>query len=76
MGVVEQCGKKGFDVVEPVFGQENNLFTVLRATVQQHTTETNNNSYVHVANASVVLPVVGNVVTIPPGAIKSYGGQT
>jgi hypothetical protein len=29
-----------------------------------------------VANAPVVLPVVGNVVTIPPGAIKSYGGQT
>ena len=36
----------------------------------------NNNSYTHVANAPVVLPVVGNVVTIPPGAIKSYGGLT
>jgi hypothetical protein len=74
MGVVEQCGKKGFDVVEPVFGQENNLFTVLRATVQQHTKETNNNSYVHVANASVVLPVVAGQVIMPAGVIKSYGG--
>ena len=74
MGVVEQCGKKGFDVVEPVFGQENNLFTVLRATVQQHTKETNNNSYVHVANASVVLPVVAGQVIMPAGVVKSYGG--
>jgi hypothetical protein len=36
----------------------------------------NNNSYTHVANKLAVLPVVGGVVTIPPGAIVSYGGQT
>jgi uncharacterized membrane protein affecting hemolysin expression len=74
MEVVKECAKNGLDVAEPIFGQENNLFTFLRATIQKHTQETTDNSYVHVANESVVVPVVGNQVIIPAGTIKSYGG--
>jgi hypothetical protein len=73
LGVVEQCYEKGLDAAEPVFGQENNLLTFLRATVQEQTKETNENSYVHVANASVILPVANGAVIIPRGAIQSYG---
>jgi hypothetical protein len=75
MGVVEQCGKEGFEVAAPVFGQENHLFTVLRATIQQQTKETNDNSYTHVANETVIIPVVAGQVIIPAGTIKSYGGM-
>ena len=76
MRVVEECGKRGLDVAEPVFGQENNLFTFLRSTIQEHTRETNDNSYVHVANETVIVPVVANQVIIPAGTIKSYGGTS
>jgi hypothetical protein len=75
MGVVDQCYQEGFEVAEPVFGQENNLFTVLRATIQQQTKETNDNSYTHVANETVIIPVVAGQVIIPAGTIKSYGGM-
>ena len=76
MSVVEECGKMGLDVAEPVFGQENNLFTFLRSTIQENTREINNNSYVHVANETVIVPVVANQVIIPAGTIKSYGGTS
>lgn len=76
IGIVEELDKRGVNASQPIFGQDNNLLTFLKSTVNGYTKEINNNSYTHVANAPVVLPVVGNVVTIPPGAIKSYGGQT
>jgi hypothetical protein len=76
IGIVEELDKRGVNASQPIFGQDNNLLTFLKSTVNGYTKEVNNNSYTHVANAPVVLPVVGNVVTIPPGAIKSYGGLT
>jgi hypothetical protein len=75
IGIVEELDKRGVNASQPIFGQDNNLLTFLKSTVNGYTKEVNNNSYTHVANKLVVLPVVGNVLTIPPGAIVSYGGQ-
>jgi hypothetical protein len=76
IGIVEQLEKEGVNASQQIFGQDNNLLKFLKTTFSQQTKEINNNSYVHVANQLAVLPVVGGVVTIPPGAIVSYGGQS
>lgn len=76
IGIVEELNKRGINASQPIFGQDNNLLTFLKSTVNGYTKEVNNNSYTHVANQLVVLPVVGGVLTIPPGSIVSYGGQT
>ena len=74
IGIVEELDKRGVNASQPIFGQSNNLLTFLKSTVNGYTKEVNNNSYVHVANQLITLPVIGNQVTIPPGVIKSSGG--
>jgi hypothetical protein len=74
MNVAKVCADQGLDVVTPIFGQPNNLLNFLSATIQEHTKEVNVNSYTHVANETVIIPVVANQAIIRAGAIKSYGG--
>lgn len=75
IGIVEELDKRGVNASQPIFGQDNNLLTFLKSTVNGYTKEVNNNSYVHVSNDKIIIPVtgIGNII-IPPGVLKSYGG--
>ena len=59
-------GKSGF----------SNQRSIMRVVEECGKRETNDNSYVHVANETVMVPVVANQVIIPAGTIKSYGGTS
>jgi hypothetical protein len=76
IGIVEELDKRGVNASQPIFGQDNNLLTFLKSTVNGYTKEVNNNSYIHVANDKIIIPVtgIGNII-IPPGVLKSYGGM-
>jgi hypothetical protein len=72
---VNQLEEQGINASQPIFGKDNNLLSVLATTVQQHTKEVNNNSYVHVSNKKPLkFPVIGGMVLIPQGLLKSTGG--
>ena len=74
VGIVKQLESQGINASQPIFGKENNLLNVLATTVQQHTKEMNNNSYIHGANKRLEIPVVGGVAIIPQGVLKVTGG--
>lgn len=74
VGIVKQLEEQGINASQPIFGKENNLLNVLATTVQQHTKEMNNNSYMHGSNKRLELPVVGGLLVIPQGSLKVNGG--
>jgi hypothetical protein len=72
--IVNQLEEQGINASQPIFGKDNNLLIFLKSTVEGYSNEINDNGYIHTANDLTILPVVDGVVTIPPGAIVSYGG--
>ena len=74
INIVKQLESQGINASQPIFGQENNLLNVLATTVQQHTKEVNNNSYIHGSNKEFLAPVVGGVAVIARGSLKVTGG--
>lgn len=74
VGIVKQLESQGINASQPIFGKENNLLNVLATTVQQHTKEVNNNSYMHGSNKPIVVPVVNGMAVIGRGTIKVTGG--
>ena len=75
VNIVKQLESQGINASQPIFGKENNLLNVLATTVQQHTKEVNNNSYIHGSNKEFLAPVVGGVAVIARGSLKVTGGQ-
>jgi len=74
VGIVEELDKQGVNASQPIFGQSNNLLTFLQSTVVGYTKEVNDNSYVHVSNQQLQLPVVSGIVVIPQGVLIANGG--
>ena len=74
INIVKQLEGQGINASQPIFGKENNLLNVLATTVQQHTKEVNNNSYIHGSNTELLIPVVGGVAVMRRGALKVNGG--
>ena len=74
IGIVEQLEKEGVNASQQIFGQDNNLLKFLKSTVNGYTKEVNNNSYVHVSNTRLELPVIGGFVIIPQGILNANGG--
>ena len=74
IGIVEQLEKEGVNASQQIFGQDNNLLKFLKSTVNGYTKEVNNNSYVHVSNTRLELPVIGGFVIIPQGVLNASGG--
>jgi len=74
VGIVKQLESQGINASQPIFGKDNNLLNVLATTIQQHTKEVNNNSYMHGSNKELLIPVVGGVAVMRRGALKVNGG--
>ena len=74
VNIVNQLEEQGINASQPIFGKDNNLLNVLATTIQQHTKEVNNNSYMHGSNKELLIPVVGGVAVMRRGALKVNGG--
>ena len=74
INIVKHLEGKGINASQPIFGKENNLLNVLATTVQQHTKEMTNNSYMHGSNKPLLAPVVNGMAVIGRGTIKVTGG--
>lgn len=73
MNIVERMGAAGINL-EPLYGTENKLLSVIKAVVDGHSEEMDVNSYVSVSNKEIIIPTpLGAPIVIPPGLLNSAG---
>jgi hypothetical protein len=68
MNCIEKLQNSGIET-GTLYGEPNNLLSVVKGIFDAHTEETDSNSYVSVSNKEIILPFG----VIPPGILSSAG---
>lgn len=72
LNIVERINSSGVSTA-PVFGQPNNILTIVKSVVDGHTEEMDSHSYVKVSNKAMVLASPSGPIPLPPGLLSSVG---
>lgn len=73
LNVVEKLEASGVST-SPIFGESNNLNTLVKSIIDGHTEETDANGFIQVSTQEVIVPTpFGLPIIIPPGIINSSG---
>jgi len=72
LNIVERLENMGISI-GPVFGEPNNLPTIVKSIIDGNTEELDTNSFVKVSNSEIIIPTPVGPVIIPPGILNSAG---
>jgi len=74
MNIAERLQKAGVEL-GPLYGESNDLLTVIKSTIEGHTEEEDANGFIAAGNKFFTFPIPGlsGPVTIPPGVIRIFG---
>lgn len=59
----------------PIFGEDNNLPTIVKSIIDGNTEEIDMNSFIKVTNKEIIIPTPVGPLVIPPGILNSVGKQ-
>ena len=72
LNITEKLESSGISVGN-IFGEENNLNSLVKSIIDGHTEETDANSFIQVSTQEVIIPSPVGPIIIPPGIINSSG---
>jgi hypothetical protein len=72
MNITQKLESSGISM-GPIFGEPNNLVSLVKSVVDGHTEEMDSNSFIKVANKEIILPSPMGPIVIPPGLLTSSG---
>jgi hypothetical protein len=72
MNITQKLESSGISMA-PIFGEPNNLVSLVKSVVDGHTEEMDANSFIKVANKEIILPSPMGPIVIPPGLLNSSG---
>jgi len=74
MNIMERIAGAGIST-GPIFGESNNLSTIVKAFIDGNTEEIDTNSFIKVTNKEMIIPSPVGPIIIPPGLLNSVGKQ-
>jgi hypothetical protein len=72
MNATERMAAAGLNT-GPVYGESNEMVTMVKNIIDGHTAELDTNSYVKVGNKMMTIPTPVGPIVIPPGILNSAG---
>jgi hypothetical protein len=72
LNIVERMESAGVPT-GPLFGEANDLLSVIKSTIDGHIEENDTNGFVKVSNKEMIIPTPVGPVIIPPGILNSVG---
>lgn len=72
MNITQKLESSGISTA-PIFGEPNNLVSLVKSVIDGHTEEIDANSFIKVANKEIILPSPSGPIIIPPGLLTSSG---
>jgi hypothetical protein len=72
LNITERLENAGISL-GPIFGQDNNLPTIIKSIIDGNTEELDMNSFVKVTNKEIIIPTPVGPFVIPPGLLNSVG---
>jgi hypothetical protein len=74
LNIVERLENAGIST-GPIFGEDNNLPTIVKSIIDGNTEENDTNSFIKVTNKEMIIPSPVGPIIIPPGSLNSIGKQ-
>jgi len=72
LNIVERLENLGISI-GPIFGEPNNLPSIIKSIIDGHTEEQDTNSFISVSNKEIIIPSPVGPIVIPPGILNSSG---
>jgi hypothetical protein len=72
LNIVERLENLGIST-GPIFGESNNLPSIIKSIIDGHTEEQDTNSFISVSNKEMIIPSPVGPIIIPPGILNSSG---
>ena len=72
LNIVERLENMGIST-GPIFGEPNNLPSIVKSIIDGHTEEMDTNSFISVSNKEMIIPSPVGPIIIPPGILNSSG---
>jgi hypothetical protein len=74
LNIVERLENAGIPT-GPIFGEDNNLPSIIKSIIDGNAEETDTNSFIKVTNKEMIIPSPAGPIIIPPGILNSVGKQ-
>ncbi len=74
LNISERLERAGISL-GPIFGEDNNLPTIIKSIIDGNTEEIDTNSFIKVTNKEMIIPTPVGPLVIPPGILNSVGKQ-
>jgi len=74
LNIVERLENAGIPT-GPIFGEDNNLPSIIKSIIDGNAEETDTNSFIKVTNKEMIIPSPVGAIIIPPGILNSVGKQ-
>jgi len=72
LNIMERLENAGISL-GPIFGEDNNLPTIIKSIIDGNTEELDTNSFIKVTNKEIIVPTPVGPLVIPPGILNSVG---